>query len=82
MKFICMYGRGQETNKIALEANSKKQAEDYIYECGNEYYNGYCYRSEDEDEKRNFDYSVEFFDYNNKEHMSILNEQENEFWSA
>lgn len=90
MKFIGYYGCSQEKNTLALKANSKEKADNYVYECARECYDGYChYYDEDETEEniledREYDlsYFVEPFDYNNEEHINILREQENEFWEV
>lgn len=91
MKFIGYYGCSDEFNIIALEANSKEKANNYIYECACECYDRYyhCYYENevdeeyiDEEKENDIEYYVEPFNYNNKEHMNILREQENEFWEV
>lgn len=89
MRFIGYYGCSQESNEIALEANSLESANSYVYECACESYDSYSYdeyvSEEDEcevDEAREDDinYYVEPFNYLNPEHRDILKAQENEFW--
>ena len=89
MRFIGYYGCSQETNEIALEANSLESANEYVLECACESYDGYHYdeyvSEEDEcevDEAREDDieYHVEPFNCLNPEHRAILKAQENEFW--
>lgn len=89
MRFIGYYGCTQESNEIALEANSLESANSYVYECACESYDSYNheeYMSEEDeceaDEAREYDieYYVEPFDYLNPEHRDILKAQENEFW--
>lgn len=89
MRFIGYYGCTQESNEIALEANSLESANSYVYECACESYDSYnCeeYVSEEDeceaDEMREDDinYYVEPFNYLNPEHRAILKAQENEFW--
>lgn len=91
MKFIGHYGCSNESNIIALEASSKEKANNYVYECACECYDGYyhCYYGNEDDEEyideeieNDIEYYVEPFDYNNEEHMDILREQENEFWEV
>lgn len=89
MRFIGYYGCSQESNEIALEANSLESANNYVYECACESYDSYCcdeYVSEEDecevDEARELDieYHVEPFNYLNPEHRAIFKAQENEFW--
>ena len=41
MKFIGYYGCSNESNIIALEASSKEKANNFVYECACECYDGY-----------------------------------------
>lgn len=90
MKFVGYYGCVEEHNEIALEAKSVESANNYVYECACESYDSY-YRDDyvdeeecyiDEDRENEIEYYIEPFDYKNENHLTILKEQEYEFWEV
>ncbi len=92
MKFVGYYGCVEEHNEIALEAKSVESANNYVYECACESYNGHYHNDyvdeeeeeyyADENRENEIEYYVEPFDYKNENHLTILKEQEYEFWEV